>query len=115
MTRLSNVPRYDDISASCSSPAAASSSGPRAREPEVIAASLVGAVLSRIVVTEREQIAFLEAFGYSNRAVALHYLAHAEVAIALGVVLGTAVGTWFGRFYTSLYMNILRIHSAAAR
>ena len=74
-----------------------------------VAAFLVGSVLSRLVATEREQIAILKAFGYSNRTVALHYLAYAAAAIALGIVLGIAVGSWFGRFYTSLYVDILRI------
>lgn len=80
-----------------------------------VAAFLVGAVLSRLVVTEREQIAILKAFGYTNRTVALHYLAYAAVAIALGIVLGIGVGIWFGRFYTSLYVEILRIPGLSFR
>lgn len=74
-----------------------------------VAAFLVGSVLSRLVATEREQIAILKAFGYTNRNVALHYLAYAAAAITLGIALGIAVGSWFGRFYTSLYIEILRI------
>jgi len=74
-----------------------------------VAAFLAGTVLTRLIATEREQIAVLKAFGYSNRAVARHYLAYASIAVALGMVIGVVLGTVLGRRFTSLYADILRI------
>src|SRR5690606_22453011 len=39
----------------------------------VIAAFLVNIALTRIIAAERSNIGLLKAFGYSNRAVAVHY------------------------------------------
>ena len=74
-----------------------------------VAAFLVGTVLSRLVATEREQVAILKAFGYTDAEVALHYLAYAALAVAGGIVLGVGVGIWLGGLYTGLYADILRI------
>ena len=74
-----------------------------------VAAFLAGTVLKRLIATEREQIGVLKAFGYTNRAVGLHYLAYAAAAIAMGLVLGIGIGLWIGRLYTGLYVEILRI------
>ena len=74
-----------------------------------VAAFLAGAVLTRLVATEREQIAVLKAFGYTNGAVARHYLAYAAIAIALGISVGIVLGVWLGRRFTGLYANVLRI------
>jgi putative ABC transport system permease protein len=39
-----------------------------------VAAFLLNVVVSRLVATQREQIAALKALGYANRAIAAHYL-----------------------------------------
>jgi putative ABC transport system permease protein len=74
-----------------------------------VAAFLAGTVLTRLVATEREQIAVLKAFGYSNGTVARHYLAYAAIAIALGIAVGLVLGVWLGRRFTALYADVLRI------
>ena len=74
-----------------------------------VAAFLTGTVLSRLIATEREQIAVLKAFGYTNGAVARHYLAYAALAFLLGLAIGIGIGEWFGRAITNLYGDILRI------
>ena len=74
-----------------------------------VAAFLAGMVLTRLVATEREQIAVLKAFGYSSADVARHYLAYAAIAVALGVAVGIVLGAWLGREFTTLYADILRI------
>jgi len=72
-----------------------------------VTAFLLHLVLSRLVATEREQIAVLKAFGYSNLAVALHYLGFAAVPIGLGTVTGAAAGVrlaaWFAGVYSRFY------------
>lgn len=74
-----------------------------------VAAFLAGMVLTRLVATEREQIAVLKAFGYSNGAIARHYLAYAAIAVSLGIVVGIVLGAWLGHRFTTLYGDILRI------
>jgi putative ABC transport system permease protein len=57
-----------------------------------VAAFLLNLVLSRIIGTQREQIATLKALGYESGALARHYLLLALVICGLGAVLGVALG-----------------------
>ncbi|NJR67437.1 MAG: FtsX-like permease family protein [Synechococcales cyanobacterium CRU_2_2] len=68
-----------------------------------IAAFLLNLVLSRLVKTQREQIAVLKAFGYDNLAVGFHYLKLVLVITLGGAVLGTALGVWLGSLITQVY------------
>jgi putative ABC transport system permease protein len=68
-----------------------------------VAAFLLNVVLTRIVALERGQIAALKALGYSNAAVATHYLSLSLLIAALGGALGVAVGAWLGAAMTRLY------------
>ena len=68
-----------------------------------IAAFLLNVVLSRLIATQREEIGTLKAFGYSNRAVATHYLGFALAAVLIGSVLGVLGGIWLGHAFTGLY------------
>lgn len=68
-----------------------------------VAAFLIHLVLSRLVQTQRDQIAVLKAFGYSNAAVGAHYLQIASAAVLGGAVLGLAGGIWLGKQLTDLY------------
>jgi len=72
------------------------------------AAFLLNIVLSRLIATQRDEIAALKAFGYSDRAVGLHYLGFAAAALVLGAVLGLLGGTWLGARYTGLYAKAFR-------
>jgi putative ABC transport system permease protein len=73
-----------------------------------IAAFLVHVVLSRLVSTQRNPIGLLKAFGYSDAAVAIHYLKFAVVAVLLGAVAGAPVGIWLGRGLSHIYQNFFR-------
>ncbi|HEU4452369.1 MAG TPA: ABC transporter permease [Longimicrobium sp.] len=73
-----------------------------------VAAFLLHIVLLRLVGTERDQIAVLKAFGYTNRDVGGHYLRFALAAVLLGAALGTGVGLWLGRRYLELYAEFFR-------
>lgn len=73
-----------------------------------VAAFLLNIVLSRLVATQRDQIAVLKAFGYPHWTVARHYLQFALVAIALGSVLGTAAGLWLGMAVNRMYVDFYR-------
>jgi putative ABC transport system permease protein len=73
-----------------------------------VTAFLLHLVLSRLVATEREQVAVLKAFGYSNLTIGLHYLKLAFAAVLGGVALGIAAGWWFGYSITALYAEFFR-------
>jgi putative ABC transport system permease protein len=73
-----------------------------------VAAFLLNVVISRLMGLEREQIAILKAFGYSNFQVGLHYLMLVLIIVMLGVVGGLIAGVWMGYSLSELYMNYYR-------
>jgi putative ABC transport system permease protein len=76
-----------------------------------VTAFLIHLVLSRLVATERQEIAVLKAFGYGNYSIGFHYLKLAFLVILGGVVLGVGVGWYFGYKITELYMEFFRFPS----
>ncbi len=68
-----------------------------------VAAFLLNVVVSRLVATQREQIAALKALGYANTAIAAHYLKLVLLVSLLGLALGVALGDQLGLFFTRLY------------
>lgn len=68
-----------------------------------IAAFLLHMLLSRLVSTQRYQIAVLKAFGYSNLNIGFHYLKFVLIIVSFGALLGTALGLWFGVALTQNY------------
>ncbi|WP_224246182.1 ABC transporter permease [Hyalangium gracile] len=73
-----------------------------------VAAFLVNVVLSRLIGTQREQIAALKALGYSDLSVGLHYLKLVMVVVGLGAVVGTGMGVAAGQGLMSLYSEAFR-------
>jgi putative ABC transport system permease protein len=71
-----------------------------------VAAFLLNVVTSRLISLEREQIAGLKAFGYSNFAVGLHYIKLVLLIVTLGVIVGIGVGIWMGKGMSNVYMEI---------
>ena len=53
-----------------------------------VAAFLLNVVVSRLVATQREQIAALKALGYANRTIGAHYLKLVLVIVIAGMALG---------------------------
>jgi putative ABC transport system permease protein len=74
----------------------------------LVAAFLLNVVVSRLVATQREQIAALKALGYANRAIAAHYLALVMSIVALGLLLGLALGKVLGVMLAGLYGDFFR-------
>jgi len=70
-----------------------------------VAAFLLNVVIGRLLQTQREQIAALKAFGYSNAQIALHYSQLVALIVALGGVLGTAIGAWLGTALVEVYQD----------
>lgn len=71
----------------------------------IVTAFLIHLVLSRLVTTQRDQIAVLKAFGYGNLSIGFHYLKLAFLVIVGGVALGLGAGWYFGQRITALYMH----------
>lgn len=83
-----------------------------------VAAFLIHMVLSRLVSTQRTQIALLKGFGYSSGAIGLHFIKFALVAVAAGTVLGVGVGVSLGSALAKLYalyfhFPVLQFHVGA--
>lgn len=68
-----------------------------------VTAFLLHMVLARLVATQREQIAVLKAFGYSNGAVASHYAQLALVPVLVGAVAGSGLGVWLADALAAVY------------
>ncbi len=74
-----------------------------------VSAFLLNIVLSRIISLERDQIGVLKAFGYSNPAIAFHYLKLAVVIGIIGSLLGVALGVWTGSGLAEIYARFYRL------
>lgn len=73
-----------------------------------VSAFLLNVVISRLVQTQREQIAILKAFGYTTGHVAGHYLKFVAAMIAVGLAIGVSAGAWLGRDLAALYGRYFR-------
>ncbi|KQC11524.1 MAG: ABC transporter permease [Smithella sp. SDB] len=73
-----------------------------------VAAFLLNVVMSRTISTQREQIATLKAFGYSNMNVGFHYSHLVVLIITTGIFCGIAAGIWFGKMLGGIYMETYR-------
>ncbi len=74
-----------------------------------VAAFLLNIVISRMISTQREIIAAMKAFGYSNMDVGIHYFGYVSMIVATGLLIGTGAGIWLGQRLSSLYMEFYRL------
>jgi putative ABC transport system permease protein len=73
-----------------------------------VAAFMTNAVLSRLLNLQREQIAILKAFGFTNRHIVVHYLKFALVMVVAGTGLGTLGGMFLGHRLVEMYHRFFR-------
>ncbi len=73
-----------------------------------VAAFMTNAVMSRQITLQREQIAILKAFGFSNREVGGHYLKFALVIVLVGTGLGIVGGIALGHRLVEMYHLFFR-------
>jgi putative ABC transport system permease protein len=76
-----------------------------------VAAFLLNVVLSRLVASQREEIAALKAFGYTDREIGWHYLGFGIAAVVLGAAVGIPAGAWMGARFSRLYQDYFRFPS----
>jgi putative ABC transport system permease protein len=74
----------------------------------LVTAFLIHLVLSRLVGMQRDQIAVLKAFGYSDLQVVTHYLQLALAPVGLGAAVGTGLGIWFARSLAGVYARFFQ-------
>ena len=73
-----------------------------------VAAFLLNVVFTRLVGTQRDQVAILKAFGYSTLDVALHYGLIVTLICLIGSALGVAGGAWLGTLMSAMYQMYFR-------
>lgn len=78
-----------------------------------VTAFLLHLVLSRLVATEREQIAVLKAFGYSDFAIARHYVGFALVPVLLGTAVGVLLGIRIAQALAGVYARFYQFPDTA--
>lgn len=82
------------------------------------AAFMIHVTLSRMIASERPQIGLMKAFGYSNSAIAGHYLKLAVIPGLAGGAAGIAFGFWSGEqvsyLYTEFYNLPFIVHAPPA-
>ena len=73
-----------------------------------VAALLVHLSFTRLVNTQRSDIAVIKAFGFSNWQVGVHYVEFSLIVATAGYLLGCGVGWYFGIRLASLYAEFYR-------
>lgn len=73
-----------------------------------VAVFLLAVVIGRQVHQQREEIATLKAFGYSNSQVSFNYLLLELLVVAVGCLLGTLAGARVGNGLGNLYADFFR-------
>ena len=73
-----------------------------------VALFLLNVVIARLINTQRELVAVLKAFGYSNSDIFFHYAGMVLVIVALGIFGGFILGLWLGKGMTNLYVQYYR-------
>lgn len=80
-----------------------------------VAAFLLNVILTRIIRTQREQIAALKAFGYDNVDVGVHYVKMVLVVVVVATAIGSVVGYMLGTFLTNMYGTLYRFPNLTFR
>lgn len=73
-----------------------------------VAAFLLNVVTTRLIRTQREQIAVLKAFGYTSLAITTHYLALILLIVLIGSLCGLLLGLWLADGMAALYQEFFR-------
>ncbi|MDX2300376.1 MAG: FtsX-like permease family protein [Xanthomonadaceae bacterium] len=73
-----------------------------------VAAFLLNVVFTRLIGTQRDQIAVLKAFGYGRVSIALHYALIVSLIAMVGAVVGGLGGTALGHWLAGVYQDFYR-------
>lgn len=81
----------------------------------IVASFLLNVVMSRLITSQREEIAALKAFGFAHREVGWHYLQFALAIVLLGAAIGVPSGAWIGAGFNALYADYFRFPQLPSR
>lgn len=115
---LGAIPRADQLSERYLSAELEQLQGMAKLVPSIflgVAAFLLNVVLSRLIGTQRDQIAILKAFGYGHWAIGLHYVQWVVMIVLLGLVIGVLGGLWLGLQMAELYRGFFHFPFLAFR
>jgi len=73
-----------------------------------VAAFLISTTTTRLVRLEREQIAILKAFGFTNYSIAVHYMKFCSLVVVLGSAIGSLFGVWWASYIARIYGQFYR-------
>jgi putative ABC transport system permease protein len=73
-----------------------------------VAAFLLSVVMTRLIDTQRDQIAILKAFGYSGFEIGRHFLLIVGAIALIGTGLGIGGGAWLGSLLAGVYKEFYR-------
>jgi putative ABC transport system permease protein len=71
-----------------------------------VAAFLLNVVMTRLTSLQREQIAALKAFGYTNLQIAWHYMKFVLLISLVGGCIGTLAGAWLAHDFTKMFLRV---------
>ncbi|MFO7786956.1 MAG: FtsX-like permease family protein [Halospina sp.] len=80
-----------------------------------VAAFLLNLLMARVISTQRQQIAVLKAFGYSNRHIGWYYGLLTALIVLIGGLLGTLLGAWAADGLARLYTVYFRFPELSFR
>lgn len=80
-----------------------------------VSAFLLNILLTRIVRTQRQEVAVLKAFGYGNVDIARYYTLLTALIVLIGTALGTGLGAWAADGLANLYMEYFRFPEMSFR
>lgn len=69
----------------------------------LVAAFVLNVVISRLIQTQRSEIATLKALGIQDIIISNYYFLFAMLIVLIGNLLGLGIGIWIGKAMTSLY------------
>lgn len=73
-----------------------------------VSAFLLNVLMARIIRTQRQQIALLKAFGYSNAEICIHFLLLTTLIVCIGAFIGVGLGAWSADGISDLYAEYFR-------
>ncbi len=80
-----------------------------------VSAFLLNILLSRILRSQRQEIAVLKAFGYSNGDIGRYYARLTGLIVLLGTALGTGFGAWAADALAQVYLEYFRFPEMSFR
>ncbi|MCL2579058.1 MAG: ABC transporter permease [Oscillospiraceae bacterium] len=80
----------------------------------LMAVTILYIMLKRVIEQERGQIGILKAFGFSDRALIMHYLGYGMIVGFLGGIIGIFSGVALSGYYTDLIVSFYNLPSMRA-